>query len=225
MGFFVIIPASGNGVRFSGKTPKQFVKTGGVEILARTIGCFNKRSDISAIVISAQPEYFMRICRIISKYSFDKVKYIVEGAAMRQNSVFNGLLSLKNFADCSPSDRIIVHDAVRPFLQDSFLLRLMRASRKYNCVIPGIKLTDTVKMTVGKDIVAKTIPRENLRSVQTPQIFRYDELMKSFRYAFKKKFTGTDEAELLEHAGYQVKIIEGEPANIKITTKNDLKNK
>ncbi len=225
----MIIPASGNGVRFSKKTPKQFVKTRGIEILALTISRFNKRSDISAIVISTQPKYFSRVQRIISKYKFNKVKYIVEGGITRQDSVFNGLLILKNFSDCAPSDRILIHDAVRPFVQDSFLLRLITAARKYNCVIPGIKLTDTVKssanMTDGNNIVLKTIPRENLWSVQTPQIFRCDELINSFKRAFKKNFTGTDEAALLEHAGYPVNIIEGDPANIKITNKHDLLKK
>ncbi|MCI0473948.1 MAG: 2-C-methyl-D-erythritol 4-phosphate cytidylyltransferase, partial [Ignavibacteria bacterium] len=117
------------------------------------------------------------------------------------------------------------HDAVRPFFSRKLLNKLIEASTDYDCVVPGIRLTDTVKLTDDKGLVLKTVPRENLWSIQTPQIFTYAKLSKAFDYAAGHKYVGTDEASLMEYAGFKVKVIEGELSNIKITTRKDLIHK
>jgi len=220
MKHILIIPASGSGVRFGSKTPKQFLKIEGKEILAHTIAKFHSLKIIDEIYISTQPVYFNLIKKIISKNNFKKVCCIVEGGTTRQASVFNAL----NIVKAKPGDIIIVHDSVRPFASKKLIEKLIKETHKAEAVIPGLQVSDTVKRTDKKNIIRATLPREELWTVQTPQMFKYDIIKKSFDKAVKKKFTGTDEASVVEFAKYPVKIVEGEKQNIKITTKEDLKS-
>lgn len=214
----VIIPASGSGVRFGGKIPKQFLKIKGKEIIAHTIEKFNSIKLIDEIIISTQPENFAKVSSIIKKYNFTKVKKIVEGGKRRQDSVYNALLASESGSD----DLIIVHDAVRPFVSKGKIIEIIKEVMKEKCVILGLPVAETVKRVNGKKFVEETIDRNNLYSIQTPQAFQFDILKKSFQKAYKENFNGTDESSVVENAGYKVKVIDGEKGNIKITTKGDL---
>ena len=219
MDFYLIIPASGSGNRFGLKTPKQFYKIDGKEILVHTLNRFNSVKDIKSIFISTAKEYIVKINNLTAKHKINKVEKVVTGGKYRQDSVYNALINIP----AKNGDRIIVHDAVRPYVTLKLLKALLKESVHYDCVIPAVKLNDTVKMTNSKGIVVSTVPRENLWSVQTPQIFEYGKLIKAFAIANQKKYIGTDEASLMEHAGFKVKIIEGDASNIKITTRKDIK--
>lgn len=217
----VIIPASGTGERFGGKIPKQFLKISGREIIAHSLEKFNKLSSVDEIIISTKLEYFVKISAIIKKYNLKKVKKIVEGGKRRQDSVYNALINL----DCSKDDLIIIHDAVRPFISRNKIIELINKSSKENCVIPGLKISDTIKRASVSGIVEETIDRSNLWLIQTPQAFRFHVLKNSFDKANSENFTGTDESSIVENAGYKVKIIEGEKDNIKITKPEDLRKR
>lgn len=219
MDFYLIIPASGSGNRFGLKTPKQFYKIDGKEIIVNTLNRFNDVKDIKSIFISTGKEYIDKINKLTAKYKINKVERVIIGGKYRQDSVYNALIKIP----AKKGDRIIVHDAVRPYVTLKLLKTLIKESVYYDCVIPAVKLNDTVKMTNSKGIVVSTVPRENLWSVQTPQIFDYSRLIKAFNLAIQKKYIGTDEASLMEFAGYKVKIIEGDVSNIKITTRKDIK--
>ncbi len=219
MEFYAIIPAAGSGVRFSTKTPKQFIKFNGKELIIHTLEKFEAVKRINSIVISTKLEYFNHLYRLIRKHRIKKVTKIIEGGKTRQESVFNALQTLR----CKSGDRIIIHDSVRPFVTPRLIMNLIRKCESYNCIIPGLRITDTIKKTDSRAYVVATIQRDNVWQIQTPQLFRFDELMNSFKNALNKNFIGTDEASLLEFAGYKVKIIEGEKSNIKITVKEDLK--
>lgn len=218
MDFFLVIPASGSGSRFGNKTPKQFYKLNGKEILIHTLNRFNAVNSIKSIFISTKIEYVDYIKDLIKRHKIKKVEKVLVGGEHRQDSVFNALKEIK----AKRNDRIIVHDAVRPFVSKKLINNLMSESVKNDCVIPALRITDTVKLTNEKHYVVSTIPRENLWSVQTPQIFIYHKLMKAFIIMQEKGIIGTDEAALMEFAGYKVKVIEGEKTNLKITTKEDL---
>ena len=219
MSIKVIIPASGSGIRFGGRTPKQFLKIDGKEILAHTISRFHKINSIDEIIISAREEYFDKIKLIIRKNNFYKIKKIVEGGKLRQDSVYRGLINL----ECKNEDIVLVHDAVRPFISAKKILELIKEAKKYNNVILAMRISETVKKVDKDNFVEKTIDREGLWSVQTPQAFRYDILKKSFEKAVKKNFIGTDESSIVEFSGYKVKVIEGEKENVKITVMSDIR--
>lgn len=218
MSNYVIIPASGSGIRFSKNSPKQFIKSGGKEIISHSLKTLNSIKEIDSIVIATKKEYFERVIKIVFGYGFEKVTKIVEGGVHRMDSVYNALMNI----NCRKNDFIIVHDAVRPFASMDLFKRLIRETKKHNVVIPGLLINDTVKRTDRKQIVKETIERENLYRIQTPQIFRYDVLIKSFEKAYSENYIGTDEASITEFAGYKTKVIEGEKSNIKITFKSDL---
>ena len=215
----VIIAASGSGERFGSKTPKQFQKINGKEILAITIDRFHRISLIDEIVISTKPEYFTKVSTIIRKNNFRKVKKIVEGGKRRQDSVYNALLNLDN---CNPEDVILVHDGVRPFVSSKLIHTLMEEVKFYDGVIPVLPVSETVKEIEG-NIVRKTIDRSKIYFAQTPQVFRYEVLKRSFEKAYKENFDATDESSIVENAGYKIKSVQGESKNIKITLKDDLK--
>jgi 2-C-methyl-D-erythritol 4-phosphate cytidylyltransferase len=219
MSYYVIIPASGSGIRFTGKIPKQFIKIEGKELITLSLEKFNSNQNIDSIVISTQKKFFDKLIRLVFENSIGKVAKIVEGGERRMDSVYNALMNL----NCKKNDFIIVHDAVRPFVSANLINRLIKATKNFNAVIPGLLINDTVKKTDKNYIVKCTIPRENLFGIQTPQIFRYDILIKSFEKAYRDNYIGTDEAALVEYAGYKIKLIDGETTNIKITVKEDLK--
>lgn len=220
MGYYVIIPASGSGIRFTSNTPKQFVKIEGKELIAHTLERFNAVQKVDSIIISTQKKFFDKIIKIVFEKNIVKVTKIVEGGERRMDSVYNALMNL----NCKKNDFIIIHDAVRPYVSKNLIERLIKETKKSNSVIPGMLISDTVKRTDKKLIVKNTIPRENLYRVQTPQVFRYDILVKSFEKAYRENYMGTDEAAIVENAGYKIKLIEGETENIKITVKEDLKS-
>jgi len=215
-----IIPASGSGIRFGGKTSKQFLKIGESEIVALTIEKFHSVNSIDEIIIPTKKEFFNKIISIVKKNDFYKVKKITEGGKIRQDSVYRGLINL----EYENNDLIIIHDAVRPFITTKKILKLIKEAKKENCVILGLQLNETIKKISKKNFVEKTLSRDDLWSIQTPQIFRYDILKKSFETAMKNKFVGTDESAIVEYSGYKVKVIEGEKKNIKITVREDLRD-
>lgn len=220
MKFIVIIPASGSGVRFGGKTPKQFIKLkpGNKEVAAYSINKFQTLKEVSSIVIACEAKYVSKLKQIVKSNKLNKVADVVEGGKTRQDSVYNALKTIT----CGKNDRIIIHDAVRPFISRKKIKELIKVSKKADAVIPALKINDTIKKVSPKGYSEGTIPRDNIWRVQTPQVFEYGVLMKSFEKAYKSRFNGTDEASIVEHAGYKVKVIEGETTNIKITTKEDL---
>ena len=218
MKFIVIIPASGSGIRFESQIPKQFIKLNGKEVITHSIAKFHPIPSVHSIYIATQKEYFRKIKGIIKKNKFTKVAGIVEGGKERQDSVFNVLKIIK----CSPEDIIIVHDAVRPFITRSKIKELIKYAKKFGCVIPGLKVNDTLKIASENNFIKETIKRDNIWIIQTPQLFRYDVLMKSFKKVYRNDYLGTDESSIVEYARFKVKIIKGENTNIKITTRDDI---
>lgn len=218
MKYFLIIPAAGSGTRFGRSYPKQFYKIKGKEILAYTLENFVNISDIEKVVISTHKNYFERIKGIVNQIRLKKEVELVEGGQLRQDSVYNAFCQL----EAVPDDRVIIHDAVRPFVPSDLLQRLMQVSRHYDCVVPGVPVSDTLKKINRHSFVEKTLPRDFIRAIQTPQIFSYGILSKSFRYLRKRPFVATDEANIVEKIGGKVMVIEGCLQNIKITTKQDI---
>lgn len=214
----VIIPASGSGERFGGKIPKQFLKIEGKEIIAHTLEKFNSIKLTDEIIISTKLEYFVKISAILKKYNLRKVKKIVEGGQRRQDSVYNALINL----ECEKNDLILIHDAVRPFISKRKILELINAAEKEKCVILGLPVNETIKRADKNNIITETINRDNVWAIQTPQAFRYEILLKSFEKAYEENFTGTDEAAIVENAGFRVKVMMGEKRNVKITFREDI---
>ena len=215
-----IITAAGSGLRFSGQSknnvPKQFLKIANSPIILFPLLAMQKCRAISGIFISSQNKYFDFLHNLASKNKITKLLGLVEGGATRFASVRNAF----NQIDTAPNDLILIHDAARPNINAALVNSIIDEAKKHGEVIFGRRVLETVKREKN-GFITETINRENLWTIQTPQVFRYKVLKNSYEKSRKNNFT--DESALVEAAGFKVKIIEGPAGNIKVTTPEDLK--
>jgi len=209
---FAIIVASGKGLRFGQR--KQYVYLKGKQVLEYSVETFNSHPLIDEIILildsPVQGEPF--------KDKYDKVKEIVKGGERRTDSVYSGLRKI----NCNEEDLILIHDGVRPLVSRDLITRVIEKAKEKNAAIPVIAIEDTVKFC-EEDRVIKTLERDKIFRVQTPQAFTWKILKEAFDKAYSEGYAGTDEAYLVEKLGLKVYTVEGDIRNIKITTPFDLK--
>jgi len=210
-----IIVAAGSGLRMGGNTRKQYIALSGKPVLERTLAVFTACERIETIYLVV-PADDVDFCRKHFATS-ERITY-VPGGAQRQDSVFNGLRASEN-----SSEIVVVHDGVRPFVQGDQLIACIRGAQAHGACVLGVPARDTLKRVDAKGDIAETLERENIWHAQTPQAFQYDLIMQAHAHARKNKICGTDDAFLVECCGQKVRMIEGSPENIKITTPQDLK--
>lgn len=226
MRVFVILPAAGLGTRMApghplSSAPKQFLELGGVPILVHTLRAFAAVHGVAEIFVAVRASEMERLTTQIREYGFAGKVRVVEGGEYRQQSVANALKAI----DCDDNDIVLVHDAVRPLIDAATIERTIRAVEKHDAAIVGLPAVDTIKQverTADGAIITSTIPREYIVRAQTPQGFRCALLRRAFADAAADGFVGTDEASLVERAGAQVAVVQGSPANFKITQPGDL---
>ncbi|MCX7845778.1 MAG: 2-C-methyl-D-erythritol 4-phosphate cytidylyltransferase [Dictyoglomaceae bacterium] len=209
-----IILAAGKGKRF-GKDNKLLQDLMGKPVIYYSIYILEKVSEIDNIVIVSDREKKDLLEELIKEWRFKKVKDIIEGGKERQDSVYNALkfFSFYNY--------VLIHDGARPFITEKLVKKIIQEGIEKKAVISGIPVKDTIKL-ISSMKVEKTLPREKLWQIQTPQFFEYSLILKAHEKAREDNFYGTDDGVLVERLNYPVYIIEGEPWNIKITTKEDL---
>ncbi len=232
MKVFVIIPAAGLGTRMGGltagakplrvtTTSKQFTEIGGTPILVHTLRKFEAVPQVSEIVLALRADDAAAFKSRLQKEGLRKRLTVVEGGEHRQQSVASGLAQIR----AAPDDLVLVHDAVRPFVDAEIIGNVIQAAVRHGAAIAALPAVDTVKQvdrTADGAIVVSTLPRARVVMAQTPQGFRYHVLKKAFDEAQADGFQGTDEASLVEHIGHEVAVVMGSPQNIKITTPADL---
>lgn len=202
-------------------TSKQFFELQGTPILVHTLRKFTQCDAVTEIVVALRKNEAPIFQKQIENEVFNKPIRIVEGGEHRQNSVANALAAIKAAED----DIVLIHDAVRPFVDQDTIMGVIEAVKKYGAVIAGVPAIDTVKQvdrTADGAVVLATVPRERMVLAQTPQGFRFGLLKKAFDEAAADGFTGTDEASLIERSGGAVHVVMGSPRNMKITTPADL---
>lgn len=213
-----IIVAAGSGKRMRHSTKKQFLSIGSKPILAYTLDAFDSIDRVDRIILVI-PRGWKRYCQkeIIEKYEYRKEIEVTVGGARRQDSVACGLALVS-----SDYEIVIIHDGVRPFVTRRMVVESIAKARKFGACVVAVPVTDTIKM-VGRDgVIKRTLPREHLWRVQTPQTFRLSLIKKAYAKALKDRFYGTDDAQLVERVNRPVKVVSGDYRNIKITTREDL---
>jgi len=215
-----IIPAAGRGKRMKKgeKLSKQYLPLGGKPILVHTLLAFEECASVGEIILAVGEEE-IDYCQsaIVKKFGLRKVKRIVTGGERRQDSIYNALKNVGK--DCRV---ILIHDSVRPFVTGEIIQRTIEEAGAHKAVATAIPVTDTIKEGNGQGLVEKTLDRDRLWSIQTPQGFDSDLIKEAYSRAYKENFYGTDDASLVERMGHPVKVIEGSHENIKITTPEDL---
>ena len=213
--FSCIIAAGGSGTRFDKNKKKQYYELNGKPILNNTIDLFYTHDEINEIIIALPQEDITFIAKMLESEYPHKIKTII-GGKTRKESIYNALLS------CDISNHfVIIHDAVRPFFDQNDLWEMMKIVQNTNAVIPGTKVTNTIKSVKDSKIV-KTIPRHDLVEIYTPKIFSLDLILEAHKKVADSEFDFTDDSSILEHLGTPVTFYELKTKNIKITTKNDI---
>ncbi len=209
-----IIAAGGRGSRFGGRQPKQLVTLGGVPILQRSIEAFARSAAIDDIVV-ALPEELAATPPSYARSGSKRID-VVQGGERRQDSV------ARAFARTDPrAEIVVIHDAARPLVSDALIRRTVDAAREVGAAIAALPAQDTVKRLGADGMIAATLPRQEIFLAQTPQAFRVEVLRAAMALA-GNALDATDEAMLAEQAGHPVRLVEGDPRNIKITTPEDL---
>jgi 2-C-methyl-D-erythritol 4-phosphate cytidylyltransferase len=212
MGASAIIVAGGSGARFG--TKKQFINLGGVPILRRTALCFDSHPFIEHIVIVVPAEDIEHVTQIL--VGLPTPLDVTAGGATRQESVYNGLQV------ATSADVVLIHDGVRPLVSLSLISRVLAGIGDLDACIPGIAVADTLKEAQGQ-VVVKTIPRDNVYQIQTPQAFKRAGILEAHTSARNHNIGNfTDDSALIENAGGKVGLVSGDPFNIKITLKEDI---
>lgn len=216
MSVLAIIPAAGVGLRMGGGTPKQFLSLEGVPIFIHTLRKFVASDVVDEMILGVRPEDTERAAAEVEREHYAKRVRLVEGGASRQETVARALAEAPQGTEI-----VLVHDAVRPFVDLDLIQRVAEAAQKDGAAILGIPSVDTVKQ-VERQTILGTIPRERIVLAQTPQAFRFNLIKEAFDRAAADGFSGSDEASLVERLGHNVVVIMGSDRNIKITKPSDL---
>jgi len=205
---------------------KQFLAIDGVPVVARTFCAFADLDAVDAIVVVASPGEERRMLALCEEYAPGRVNAVVTGGATRQDSVRNGLEALLE-VDAGPIDSgietvVLIHDGARPFVSPEVIARCIEGAMRYGACAAAVPVKDTVKVVDAERRVLSTPDRATLWAVQTPQAFRLSVLQKALRHVADSGFAGTDDTSLAEEAGIPVHLVEGDYANLKITTPEDL---
>ncbi len=209
-----LIVAAGRGSRAGEGLPKQYRMVGGRPVLARTLEAFLTHPRIDAVATAIHPDDADLYGAACEGLPPAKMLPPVHGGTTRQESVLNGLKTLK---DHGPG-LVLVHDAARPFVTAALIDRAIGAAEQTGAAIPGTPVTDTVKIVDDRARVTATPERRLLRAVQTPQAFDLKTLLKIHLQAAEQGlFSFTDDAALMEWADLPVAVFDGDPANIKLT--------
>ena len=214
----LILLSGGRGKRFGSSVPKGLVSLGGKPIFIHSLLKFQEFEFINEVFLVIPRGYRKEFDDALKRYKIRKLKEIVIGGKERVDSLINA------FDKVEGADYIFIHDSARPLFKEDLIRRLYEEVKKYKAVVPAIRVTSTIRYCKGKWGI-RTVQRQGLYEVQTPQVFKYELLRQAINYLRRKNKVDQvpDDAYLLELMGRKVRILEGDPLNIKITYPDDLK--
>jgi len=196
-----------------GGVDKMFALLGGKPALARVIETFQRCQSVDQIVLVISQENLEQCQQLVAEQGWSKVTEICPGGERRQDSVAAGL---KQLNQCQ---WVVIHDGARPLVTADLIDHGLTEASETGAAVAAVPVTDTIKVAGDNRIVRETLPRGNLWTVQTPQVFRFDIIVKAYQ---QMKGEVTDDAMLVERLNYKVKLYMGAYDNIKITTPDDL---
>lgn len=212
-----IIPAAGIGSRFGDKTNKPLELLNGKPLLIWALETLESMREIREIIPVLKESDMEYGADLFEEYRISKIRRIAPGGKDRQDSVFHGL-KLIDDKKCI----VLVHDGVRPLIEAHIIREALKQMKDCDGVVIAVPVKDTIK-EVSEGIIKKTLKRNSLWAVQTPQIFPYKTLYNAYEKAMKDSFYSTDDSALVEKYGGKIKIVDGSYENIKITTPEDMK--
>jgi 2-C-methyl-D-erythritol 4-phosphate cytidylyltransferase/2-C-methyl-D-erythritol 2,4-cyclodiphosphate synthase len=213
-----LIVAAGRGTRAAGQVPKQYAPLGPEPVLARSLRAFLDHPAVTLVLV-AIAEADRALYEQAVAAAHPKLAAPALGGETRQRSVLNGLRALLPHAPV----HVLIHDAARPFVTHEVIDRVLAGLERAPAAIAAVPLTDTLKRTDAGGLVARTLPRAGLWRAQTPQGFRFDDILRAHEAAAAAgREDLTDDAAVAEWAGIPVELVDGSEANVKLTTAEDL---
>ncbi len=192
---------------------KILMSLGGKPVIAWSMDVLQKCGSVDSIVLVLHKDIISAGRKLVSNSRWSKLNTICEGGERRQDSVKNGLAAV------SHCDYVLIHDGARPFITEKLINDGLKAVEETGAAVAAVDVKDTIKQVDDSGIVRKTLQRDAHKAVQTPQVFRFDLINKSYEIAGGEF---TDDAAVAERAGYRVKLYQGDYENIKITTPEDM---
>jgi 2-C-methyl-D-erythritol 4-phosphate cytidylyltransferase len=221
---YAIVPSAGSGRRFGPEKNKLFLPLGGKPVLIHTLETLNSISLIADILPVVREEDLICAAGLVEEYGLSKIRRIIPGGAERQDSVYNALKAIDD-----ETSLVLIHDGGRPFATADIINNTISQCDGFDGVIAAVRVKDTIKEIDGASrtpdapfVVRKTLERELLYAVQTPQVFPFSVILNAHEQARREGFYATDDAALVERYGGRIGIVEGSYRNIKITTPEDL---
>lgn len=227
-----IVPAAGLGRRFGTGVNKPFQILDGKPLIVWSLQALDSVEEIDEIIPVLRESDSEKTLEVFEQYELFKIKKIAPGGKERQDSVYNGLKLIEG-----QDNAVLIHDGVRPFIEKNLIKNAIKELlisnypslekggrgklKSYDGVIVGVPVKDTIKEAEG-EIIIRTLRRDSLWAIQTPQVFYFRAIFSAYEKAIKEQFYSTDDAALVERYGGKIKVIMGSYGNIKITTPEDL---
>jgi len=214
-----VIVAAGNGKRAGGAIKKQFALLASRPVIIHVLTPFFESAIVDTTVCVIAKEDIASFETLMKGYPTLKIDQVINGGDCRQESVAAGVFFLeKNYAS---DDLVVVHDGARPFVSATLIKKVIASASSSQGAVAALQISDSLK-EVSTDLqIVRSIPREHVWAMQTPQVFPLGVLAKALRKAKADAFVGTDEAAIVERIGYPILCVPGEAENIKITTASD----
>lgn len=220
-----VILAAGRGSRMKSGTPKQFLDLAGKPMIWYSLDAFTNTPAEDLILVVPAGDTGRCRREYVERYGFTKVKAVVEGGRKRYDSVYAGLLALKNLRG-QRCDYVAIHDGARPLVTPELIIQSYHAAEKYGACVAAVPVKDTIKRADANQIAVETLPREELWAMQTPQAFRFPLCLSAYEEMMKDPANRagiTDDAMVVEHFGKtRIHLTLGDYRNLKVTTPEDL---
>lgn len=214
----VIIPAAGSGTRYSSSKNKLFENLAGMPVIIHTLKKISAVKEINNIIICTSADLISEMRILVKDHNILKVEKIIQGGETRQESVYLGLKTAKEF---SP-DYVLIHDAARPLITEKIIKESIKTAVEKGASVVAVPVKDTIKkVNPETNEIIQTLNRDELWSIQTPQVFKFKEILEAHEKFKVQNFT--DDAALMEKLNIPISVVEGSYKNIKITTAEDLK--
>ncbi|MDD7382229.1 MAG: IspD/TarI family cytidylyltransferase [Bacillales bacterium] len=214
----VLILAGGIGERCSGNLPKQFLKLSGKDIILHTVEKFENSKDIDEIYIACKSDWIDYCINLMNKNEITKFKTCIANGATCLGSILNGLNYLRKIS--SDSDILLIHDSVRPFIDEEFIHDLIVVAEEKDTCIPICKQIET-PITIENDKIKESQNRNSAYVAKAPQVFRFGLIYDCYMKKQKSLDDFCDSAQVALANGVKLNYINGSDQNIKITTRKD----
>lgn len=215
-----LIFAGGVGERMNSRMkPKQFLEIHGKSILIYTIEWFEAHPEIDSICVVCLENWIGELKRQLEKNRIQKVKWIVTGGETGHDSIYHGLSAMQH--ECREDTMILIHDGVRPLISEELITDNISSTLKYGNAITASKETESLARVMSEQLVGQILNKREMYIIRAPQTFFYKDIWEAHLKAQKEGFKAIDSADLMNHYGHQLHIVEGFPYNIKITSPSD----